>query len=61
MDYAHVELIRASITALRALNPLTNPAGECVRLDLIERLTRSLDGVQFEFSRNGRVKQKEMF
>lgn len=43
MDLAHANLIRSSISALRALK-LANPADERVRLETIEKLTRSLDG-----------------
>lgn len=52
MDYRHAELIRESIAALRGLRPLTNPADERVRVETIEKLTRSLDGLQFEFADN---------
>lgn len=60
MDLAHANLIRESIAALRALRPLCNPADERVRLETIERLTRSLDGLQFEFY-DDRPKQKRLF
>ena len=60
MDLAHANLIRSSISALRALRPLANPADECVRLETIEKLVRSLDGVCFEF-RDERGFQADMF
>lgn len=59
MDLPHANLIRSSISALRALN-LANPADERVRLETIEKLTRSLDGIQFEF-RDERGFQAEFF
>lgn len=59
MDLAHANLIRSSISALRALK-LANPADERVRLETIEKLTRSLDGIQFEFC-DERVFQAEIF
>jgi hypothetical protein len=48
MDLAYADLLRASIAELRKLK-LGNPADERARVETIERLTRELDGFQWEF------------
>ena len=56
MTFAQADAISRSIAELRKLH-FCNPADERARLEIIEQLIRSLDGVQFEFEDNRPIKQ----
>jgi len=59
VTFAQADSISRSIAELRKLH-FCNPADERARLEIIERLTRSLDGLQFEFQDNRPIRQGKL-